>query len=190
MKILRAEAAETNPADYIDENEDLSTIPEAKVYEPELPKVIAKKTRKGPVRIMAPVLGGSDDDDDDATKKPFVPVTGSQKKSNLLSLLPPPKNSISFAPKSSSAGAAAPIPTPTPKATSGGFIPRSVSRPPPPTTSTSSKRRKVDKDSDESDDDDNVAFFTLDKVSSQNYRSPSHKTLFGIDFTLLSNLWN
>ena len=110
---------------------------------------------------MAPVLG--DSDDDDATKKPFVPVTGSKNKSNLLSLLPPPKNSISFAPKSSSSDA--PIPTPTPKPSTSGFIPRSVSRPPPPASATSNKRRKVDKDSDESDDDD-VAFFTLEKVSS------------------------
>lgn len=154
-----AEPTEANPADYIDENEDLSTIPEAKVYEPELPKVVAKKNRKGPVRIMAPVLGDSDDEADDVTKKPFVPVTGSKKKSNLLSLLPPPKNSISFAPKSSSTDP----PIPTPKPSTSGFIPRSVSRPPAPSTSTS-KRRKVDKDSDDSDDDDNVAFFTLDKV--------------------------
>ena len=42
---------------YIDENEDLSTIPKAKIYseKPDL-KAIKPKKKKGPIRIMAPSL--------------------------------------------------------------------------------------------------------------------------------------
>jgi hypothetical protein len=75
--LLCSPEVESEPADFIDENEDLSTIPEAKVYEPEAPRVFAKKDRKGPVRIMAPLLDRNDDSDEESEKrKPFVPMTG------------------------------------------------------------------------------------------------------------------
>ena len=43
--------------DFVDENEDLSTIPKAKIYseKPDL-KAIKPKKKKGPIRIMAPSL--------------------------------------------------------------------------------------------------------------------------------------
>ena len=77
---------------FIDENEDLSTIPQAKVYSenPDLKAVKPKK--KGPVRIMAPSL--VNDADDDVKSRPLVKPDGPSKKSGLLGLLPAPKNSI------------------------------------------------------------------------------------------------
>ena len=46
----------TSKADFVDKNEDLSTIPKAKIYseKPDLKAVKPKK--KGPIRIMAPSL--------------------------------------------------------------------------------------------------------------------------------------
>ena len=89
---------EPEPADYIDENEDLSTIPEAKSYESEPLKMNVKKNRKGPIKIMAPSLNQSDSDDesDGPVKRRITPYTGPHKKTNLLSLLPPPKNSVRY----------------------------------------------------------------------------------------------
>ena len=84
---------------YIDENEDLSTIPKAKTYS-ETPDLMAikPKKKKGPIRIMAPSLI-TKLADDDIEKKP-VPRTSltapSKVKSGLLSMLPPPKGATNF----------------------------------------------------------------------------------------------
>ena len=84
---------------YIDENEDLSTIPKAKTYS-ETPDLMAikPKKKKGPVRIMAPSLI-TKLADDDIEKKPVprTSLTGPSKiKSGLLSMLPPPKGATNF----------------------------------------------------------------------------------------------
>jgi hypothetical protein len=127
-------------------------------------KTDSRKSKKGPVKIFAPILSlGDSDDEAEPVRKPYVPAAG-PAKNNLLSLLPPPKNGSSFA-KTPQSAAASSIPTPKPAA--GALIPRSVSRPPGPSSSKAplAKRRRTGKDSDDSDGgDDDVAFFTLEEV--------------------------
>ncbi len=170
--------------DYIDENEDLSTIPAAKIYEP-VAKLTVKKDRKGPIKIMAPTLNQGDSDDDEPAKPRYIPRPGGgAKKSNLLSLLPPPKNSVSFV-KNSTESSSDQSPSTT-GSSSGSLakpntlIPRSISRPPLPSTSTAQQRqilvakrqkaadKKSTAENSDSDDDDEAggacSFFTLDQV--------------------------
>ena len=90
---------ESSSSSYIDENEDLSTIPKAKTYS-ETPDLMAikPKKKKGPIRIMAPSLI-TKLVDDDIEKKPVprTSLTGPSKvKSGLLSMLPPPKGATNF----------------------------------------------------------------------------------------------
>jgi len=173
--------------DYIDENEDLSTIPAAKIYEP-VAKLTVKKDRKGPIKIMAPTLNQGDSDEDEPSKPRYIPRPGGgAKKSNLLSLLPPPKNSVSFVKKSTESSIDQS--SSTPGQSSGApvkpnmLVPRSISRPPLPTTTTAQQRKMlvakrqkgVDKkstaDNSDSDDDDEAggtcSFFTLDQVCTE-----------------------
>ena len=178
---------EPETVDYIDENEDLSTIPEAKIYEP-VAKLTVKKDRKGPIKIMAPTLNLGDSDDDEPSKPRYIPRPGGgAKKSNLLSLLPPPKNSVSFVKNSSESSAEQSSSTAGPSsgtpAKPNMLIPRSISRPPLPSTSTAQQRqvlvakrqKAVDKKStaanSDSDDDDEAggtfSFFTLDQVRTE-----------------------
>jgi len=76
---------------FVDESEDVSTIPEKKDYgiQPEEPPA-KKKKRDGPVKLVLPALEKLDDEDVD--KKPRVEP--SKTGSGLFSLLPAPKNSF------------------------------------------------------------------------------------------------
>jgi len=94
---ISTSVAPSTSKDFVDENEDLSTIPEAKIYseKPDL-KAIKPKKKKGPIRIMAPSLNGIDDGDDEKDARPVVRAP-STKKSGLFGMLPPPKNSLQTA---------------------------------------------------------------------------------------------
>lgn len=139
---------------FVDENEDLTTIPKAKIYSEKPDLKALKPKKKGPVRIMAPRLASSidDDDDDDESKRPMVKAA-STIKSGLFGLLPPPKNSM-YKPIS------APAPTPatsTSKPISKSMmVPRSVSKKPPAEIRKPGKMNQND-----SDDEEEVPFFTM-----------------------------
>ena len=92
----------------IDENEDINTIPERKIYKGETLEIKPKRKdvlpvkkgassqknpeKKAPVRIMAPsLLSDHDVEENGPPKKVFA---GSSKKSGLLGLLPKPKNTL------------------------------------------------------------------------------------------------
>lgn len=137
--------------DYVDENEDLSTIPSAKQYEDviKVPAVKSNKKRTGPVKIMAPSLIMQIEDDEEE-KRPIVVKSGAIRKSGLISLLPAPKSGPSSS-SSESKGKSL-------------LVPRSVARKPPqPSTSKPVQKprsKEVDLDSSD-DDDDETPFFTM-----------------------------
>ena len=91
---------------HIDENEDIDTIPERKIYEGETLEIKPKRKdalpmqngpssrknpqKRAPVRIMAPLLlSDRDIEEDRPPKKVFA---RSSKTSGVLGLLPKPKN--------------------------------------------------------------------------------------------------
>lgn len=153
----------TSKADFVDKNEDLSTIPKAKIYseKPDLKAVKPKK--KGPIRIMAPSLTSSLDDDDDKPSRPIVRAP-SAIKSGLFGLLPPPKNSLTTtSSKASSSSTSNPSSKPI-------MVPRSVSKKP------LEKIKTVSKSGNDSDDED-VPFFTVDaaKIQEKSMQNPNLK---------------
>lgn len=139
---------------FIDENEDLESIPKAKVYSetPDLKAIKPKK--KGPVRIMAPSLMILDPEDDEKPKRPLV--QGPAKiKSGLSSLLPPPKSAtVNWSNPGQSTSASKPP--------SAGLVPRSLTRKPIPTPASVKSRLSKNHDSD---DESDVPFFTMDSKS-------------------------
>ena len=155
---------------FVDENEDLSTIPKAKTYS-ENPDLIATKPKKlkGPVRIMAPSLIKKLDDDDEekvVRPRPTVSNQPSKVKSGLLSLLPAPKglgstssSSTTMIPSSTKSSA-----PPKPKTSNTMLVPRSVSRKP-------DQKKKPSKEGDSDDEDVDMPFFTMDAEKNQ-FKAP------------------
>ena len=92
---------------HVDENEDMNTIPERKIYEGETIEIKPRRKditeqisntaqkiphKKAPVRIMAPsLLSEREVNETEPPKKKFA-ITS--KTSGLLGLLPKPKNSL------------------------------------------------------------------------------------------------
>ncbi len=154
---------------FVDEDEDLSTIPKAKEEEaaaaaaaPKPPK----RKQKGKVRIVLPSLSDFGDDGDEAADgsaaKKRMRLGGGGGGSKLLSMLPNPKNAV---PSKQPSGGAMLVPDsvarkrPAPTGKSPSLMrPTSVSRKAPPT-----KMAKPAADSDSDEDDHPTAFFTLDK---------------------------
>lgn len=154
-KTRNEEAASETSKNFVDENEDLSTIPKAKVYS-EAPDLKAMKPKKkGPIRIMAPSLITETDEEE---KRPFVrPSSSSNKtKSGLLSLLPAPKNSFTVISKPTSTTTEAAKPSQPSKP---AFVPRSVTKKP--------VKKQVENGSDDEEESADVPFFTMDSASQQ-----------------------
>lgn len=154
---------------YVDENEDMDTIPERKVYQggkaelkptktydSRLLKGIGQKdvsVKKGPVRILAPtLLSDRDIEEGGPPRKKFVPFS---TKTGLLGLLPKPKNtSIPKETKGSfhsfdlgsnkETDKVSNGPTTSKASSSQALIPRSVSR--KPISNVSRPSTKVEKE--------------------------------------------
>ena len=162
---------------FIDENEDLSTIPKAKVYSENPDLMAMKPKKKGPVRIMAPTLINKleNDDEKSAHPRPIVKGQASQSKSGLLSMLPPPKgvfpssNTISNASIKSPSAVKAPLPKPS-------LVPRSLSRKPEPiqsefAISRNLKNKSNSKKHDSDDEESDIPFFTMDSKK-ESFKTP------------------
>ena len=162
--ISNTDATSTSVKNFIDENEDLSTIPKAKTYS-ENPDLMAMKPKKkkGPIRIMAPTLNSKIDEDDE--ERPSRVRGPSQKKSGLIGMLPPPKNSISTI-SSSNSNASKTVSKPM-------LIPRSVAKK-TPLPSAKSVMKNVKNDSD---DEEDVPFFTMDQKKSERNEQKSSMSL-------------
>ena len=169
---------------HIDEDEDLNTIPEHKVYKGETLELKPRKKdqqsvqnskhpnkslKKGPVRILAPSLMNERDLEDNGPPRKII--AASSKKSGLLGLLPKPKglvpstsspnDSVSKEKEQNSKEVS------VTKVSSNPFVPRSVSRKPASNSQkeNSSKKQVPNKNSNESDDDSDsepTSFFTLE----------------------------
>lgn len=150
-----ASSSNLSTNNFVDENEDLSTIPKAKTYSenPDL-KAIKPKKKNGPVKIMAPSLSSKLDDEDDESRRPRIKVEASKVKSGLLGLLPAPKNSVSSVNN-----------TTVIKATTS-LVPRSVSKKPLPPPKKLLSKKPAQNDSD----DEEVPFFTM---SNEKLEAPS-----------------
>ncbi len=170
----KSEAVTEGKSNFVDDKEDLSSIPAASASEraavPLKPRIAgAGVKRKGPVRIVLPSLSqlAKDGDEDDvagvSSPKKLRPASGGNKTA-LLSMLPCPKNDISTLGKAAS--------SPSLSATSKAktmMVPDSVARrrsgaAPKP---AAAKRevaplKKDDSDSEDSGDDEPSSFFTLE----------------------------
>ena len=169
---------------HADENEDLSTIPEHKVYKgatlelkpkkkdqlsSQSSKFPNKNLKKAPVRILAPSLLSDRDLEDNGPPRKIIAAS---KKSGLLGLLPKPKGQATPANNSSISAPSSNKPTAKestlPKTNNNPFVPRSVSRKPAPSSSkngTTAKNQVSKKNVNESDDDSDsepTSFFTLE----------------------------
>jgi len=156
--------------DFVDENEDLSTIPKAKIYseKPDL-KAIKPKKKKGPIRIMAPSLNSIDDADDEKETRPVVRAP-STKKSGLFGMLPPPKNSL----QASSTSSVTTTPAPSsskPSSKPSLMVPRSVSKKP---VTENKKTPVVSKNQGNDSDEEDVPFFTMDAASKVKDKDIAH----------------
>lgn len=177
-----ATAATPTPAtDFVDADEDLSTIPKAKQYEapqrqkpittqPTLQLAALRRKGRGPIQILAPSLDALDDnDEDESERKRLRPTAGSRKASGLAALLPAPRNtSVKVANR-----------TLIPDAVAGN---RKPSRPPPKATirpaaalTSSAAARVNQRPAHDSDSDEDAPFFTL---SSDNSSLPSAGSIF------------
>jgi len=157
---ISSSTAPLNSKDFVDENEDLSTIPKAKVYseKPDL-KAIKPKKKKGPIRIMAPSLNSIDDADDEKETRPTVRAPSTQK-SGLFGMLPPPKNSLQTI---STTSISVPAPSSSKSSSSSMMVPRSVSKKP---VTEHKKISVVNRSQGRNDsDDEDVPFFTMDAAS-------------------------
>ena len=137
---------------FVDTNEDLSTIPKAKVYSGDFDLKALKPKKKGPVRIMAPTINDLEEDD---KPKPVVRQP-SKLKSGLISLLPAPKGAFSTS-RSSSSSVASAKPT--------MLVPRSVTNKTPLAKPQLKKSRAIEIE-DEKEDGTEVPFFSLDASKS------------------------
>ena len=169
---------------YVDENEDLNTIPEHKVYKgatlelkpkkkdqlsSQSSKFPNKNLKKAPVRIMAPSLLSDRDLEDNGPPRKIIAAS---KKSGLLGLLPKPKGQAVPTDNPSISALKSNEPTAKestlPKSNNNPFVPRSVSRKPAPSSSkngTTAKNQVSKKNVNESDDDSDsepTSFFTLE----------------------------
>lgn len=90
-KLPNAKLKSLNPS-FVDETEDVSSIPEKKDYgiKPEEPPA-KKKKRQGPVQIVLPALSKLEEEEEEERKPKIQP---SKSGSGLFSLLPAPKNSF------------------------------------------------------------------------------------------------
>ena len=177
---------------HVDENEDMNTIPERKIYEGETLEIKPRRKditeqisntaqknphKKAPVRIMAPsLLSEREVNETEPPKKKFAATS---KTSGLLGLLPKPKNSLLTTATSNtmkmdhgqtSKSSSAPKVNQT-------FVPRSVSRKPtgstsqvPPRDPNKLSKRNVSKvnaeqsnDTDDESDSEPSSFFTLEE---------------------------
>lgn len=157
---ISTSVAPSTSKDFVDENEDLSTIPEAKIYseKPDL-KAIKPKKKKGPIRIMAPSLNGIDDGDDEKDARPVVRAP-STKKSGLFGMLPPPKNSLQTASATSLSVSA---PSTSKPSTNSLMVPRSVSK--KPLIENKRLPPPISRNHGNDSDDEEVPFFTMDAAA-------------------------
>ena len=158
---------------FVDEAEDVSTIPEKKDYgdKPEEPPA-KKKKRQGPVQIVLPALEKLDEEE--AVEK--VKIQPSKTGSGLFSLLPAPKNSFTRKPTSSVLQSESVSKTPALSSTPNdnnlkpqgirkvGLVPHRVANP-------VQSKPKVNKSDSEDDDDDDYL-----NVNSSSY-FPQTKTV-------------
>jgi hypothetical protein len=144
---------------FVDENEDLSTIPQANTSEQadaEAAKMRpkGKKKQKGKVRIVLPSLDAFDDvaeDEEGATARKKMRLQRSAAGSALLTMLPNPKNAVP---------SKEPYRMLVPDAVANRRHRTAPSRSMP---STSKRPITHDSDSDDDDDDQPTAFFTLER---------------------------
>jgi len=146
---------------FIDEAEDVSTIPAKKDYGDKIEEPPAKKKKRtGPVQIIIPALADLKEEDE---MKEVVKIQPSKTGSGLFSILPPPKNKMTRDNRSSNVTPA--IPTAKPVQGQGsssslnlkpqgvrkvGLIPHRVANPVKP---SSSKPTAADNSDEDSDDD-------------------------------------
>ena len=142
---------------FVDTNEDLSTIPKAKVYSGDFDLKAMKPKKKGPVRIMAPTINDLEEDD---KPKPVVRQP-SKLKSGLISLLPAPKGVFSSK-ASSSPSEASTKPT--------MLVPRSVTNKAPLPKPQLKKPRGIEIEND-TEDETEVPFFSLEASKSSSSSS-------------------
>ena len=155
----------SNGVGFVDENEDLSSIPKAKSSEKADAEAVASnrksKKQKGKVRIVLPSLSdfgdGADDDEATNARKRARMDNSRGRKSALLSMLPNPTN---------------PVPSKEPERI---LVPDSVARRPQArsTTTTTMVPRSVKAakkslasaagDSDSDEDNHPASFFTLEQ---------------------------
>jgi len=146
---------------YIDEAEDVSSIPAKKDYGDKVEEPPAKKKKRaGPVQISIPAL--VDLKDDEETKE-VVKIQPSKTGSGLFSLLPPPKNKMTRENRSGNQVPALPTAKPAQGQSSGnlnlkpqgvrkvGLIPHRVANPVKP--AVPSKPTPADNSDEDSDDD-------------------------------------
>ena len=161
---INLRGASSNGVGFVDENEDLSSIPQAKSSEKADAEAVASnrknKKQKGKVRIVLPSLsdfGDGDDEESTNARKKARMDKSRGRKSALLSMLPNPVN---------------PVPAKEPerilvpdavarrpqqvRSTTTTMVPRSVKA-----TKSSSAVAAGDSDSDE--DNHPASFFTLDQ---------------------------
>ena len=176
---LKAPESANNSASssLVDQNEDLSTIPKAKVYsdqpaeeqkpekKPSIWSSRAKKVRKvGPVKIMAPSLISEEDEDEDngprlPAKRP-VPTQNGPMTHALFSFLPKPKNN---GPKA---------PPPSTKTTTTSMMPRTVANKKAAVKKPSKPRAESD-----SEGEDDAPFFSFDSNVQNPTPGPSTSVL-------------
>ena len=161
-------ATKTAHESFVDANEDLSTIPKAKVYSGDSELKATKPKKKGPVRIMAPTINALEEDLD--KPKPVVRQP-SKLKSGLMSLLPAPKSA--FPPAKPSSSSASPADT---KATTTRpmLVPRSVTNKKPNPLPKPQLKKSQDKDDNEEED---VPFFSMDHATNSSTASVSSVSL-------------
>jgi len=143
---------------FIDEAEDVTTIPAKKDYGDKVEEPPAKKKKRtGPVQISIPALA---DLKEDEVKEP-VKIQPSKAGSGLFSILPPPKNKMTRENRSSNLTPALPTAKPVQGTSSSlnlkpqgvrkvGLIPHRVANPVKPAPS---KPKPADNSDEDSDDD-------------------------------------
>ena len=159
-----ASKPEASKTDFVDTEEDLASIPQAKESEKALiPMKPNKKKRTGPVKIMLPSLKDLKDDAVDDEAGPSKPrFKGSKGSSALLSMLPAPKNAVPskmpYAPASASAKLM--VPDSVGQKRPAGKIPSSLV--PRQVVKAKKARKTGGSDSEDSDGDAPDSFFTLE----------------------------
>jgi len=186
-KLPNAKLKSQEGASFVDEKEDVASIPQKKDYgdKPEEPPA-KKKKRQGPVQLVLPSLASLDHGDDRDTEQEKNKIKPSKTGSGLFSLLPAPKNSFSRKPLASvlqSEGVAkTPALTESPNENNlkpqgvrkVGLVPHRVANPVKPMK----QQTKVNKSDSEEDDDDedylnvNSNSYFQEKETSK-YPSPS-----------------